>query len=191
MIKKVSTIRYNEDTGEVYSEGIKSYKSKLWIDGKGAMLKPRTYHKKIYSDIKLSEIIKEKSDLLKTYILVDSIYKDTNTIYVRTSKNNFRPANILDISKLFGITEKKTREYLRRMIKAGIIGELVLKIKDEEYTSYVFNPIYINSSKYISNDIYILFKPYLDKYFPDWIREKYIEINENDDIEEYDVEYVD
>ena len=177
IIKQINVTKFDEITGEVFSDTTKQSNSKLWIDGKGAIIKHKTYHKKIYSDIRLCDYISDKADLLKTYILVEYIYKNTNIIQVSANSRNIRPATDEDIANILEISTKKSREYLRRMIKKGILGELILRINDEEYKSYVFNPIFVNSCKYISNEIYLLFKPYLDKYFPQWIKDKYQQIN--------------
>ena len=176
MIKETSVIKYNEDTGEVYYSKLENSQSKLWADGKGAILKPRNYHCKIYQDVKLYDIINDKQDLLRTYILMEHIYKNTNIIYIQKSKTIFRPATIEDISTILDIRIRSTKEYINRMKEKGIIAEITTKIQNEEYTAYIFNPVYINTCKYISNQTYLLFKPYLDKYFPQWIIDKYSEL---------------
>lgn len=177
MIKQVLTTRIDEDTGEVLSERKNEYKSKIWQDGKGAMIKFRNYHKKLYSDIRLCDVIENKPDLLKTYILVENIYKDTNIIYYQVSKTVYRPASIDDICKIIDSCERKTKEYLKRMISLGIMAKIHLVIDDKEYFSYAFNPVFANSCKYINNTLYLLFKPYVDNYCPEWIKQKYEEAN--------------
>lgn len=182
MIKKTIVTQFNETTGEIYSQKEKNSKSLLWKDGCGAILKPRNYHYKVYQDIKLSTVIENKSDLLKVYILTEYIYKNTNMIYVPTKSSSFRPANIEDLSKILNLCNSRIKKFISRMKKIGILAELVMEIKDLKYTIYVFNPVYINSCKYISNELYLLFKPFLDTYFPNWIKEKYLELNEDKNI---------
>jgi hypothetical protein len=181
MIKKTIVTRFDETTGVVYSEKIQNIKSVLWKDDKGAILKPRNYHNKFYQDTKLSEIIENKSDLLKIYILTEHIYKNTNMIYVKTKNNSFRPADINDLSGILELCDERVKKFIRKMKNIGIIAELTVEIKKFKYSVFVFNPIYINSCKYISNELYLLFKPYLDEYFPEWIKDKYDELNQNND----------
>lgn len=182
MIKKTIITKFDENTGVIYSEQVKNTKNLLWKDDKGAILKPRNYHNKFYQDAKLSEIIENKSDLLRVYMLTEYIYKNTNMIYVKTKSNSFRPADLEDLSKILNLCERRTKEFLRKIRNMGILAELTIEIKNLKYSVFVFNPIYINSCKYISNELYLLFKPYLDEYFPDWIKDKYIELNENKNI---------
>lgn len=177
MRKQVSVVKFNEDTGEVYSSNVVDYKSKLWVDGKGAMIRPREYHYTLYQNSKLCDIIEDRNDLFKTYMLIEHIYKNTNIIYVQTSKTVYKPATVEDMSNLLDISVRRTKEYLKRMSDLGIIAKLTLEIKDKEYISYAFNPVFVNSCRYINNTLYLLFKPYVDKYCPDWIIEKYEELN--------------
>jgi len=78
---------------------------------------------------------------------------------------------------MLDITPKKAREYLSRMIRIGVLGKLTVKVGDVEYSSYAFNSIFVNSTRYVNNTLYLLFKPFCDKYFPDWMKEKYEELN--------------
>lgn len=177
MVKQIHVVNINEDTGEVYSEKTKNIKSKLWVDGKGAMIKCRNYHVTLYQDMKLSDYIKDRGDLFKAYLLIEHIYKDTNIIYTQNDGRSPRPATLKDISEIIGVCEKRTKTYLNKMIGIGLIGEIKLKIKDIEYTTYAFNPVFVNSCKYIDDTLYLLFKPYVDKHCPAWIREKYEALN--------------
>ena len=181
IIKQISSISFNEDNGEVYYDCTKTYESKLWKEGKGAILKPNNYMNKMYRTNKLFEIIKNKRDLLNTYILTEYIYKDTNIIYY-IDENINRIATIKDISTIIDLCEKRTKEYLNRMIDLGIIAEISTIIKNKKYKSYIFNPLYVNSCRYINNTTYLLFKNYLDKYFPDWIKNNYIEISRKESL---------
>jgi hypothetical protein len=41
--------------------------------------------------------------------------------------------------------------------------------------SYVFNPVFVNSCRYVSPDLYLTFQRYIDEVLPDWMRKKYAE----------------
>lgn len=66
------------------------------------------------------------------------------------------------------------------MVKLGVMGKITITIGDTKYHSYAFNPIYINTQKFITSDIYFLFKPYLDKEFPYWAKQAYEELQEDE-----------
>lgn len=177
MTRQISVMDFNENTGEIFFNSTKNKPYKIWKENVGAMIKCRNRHKKIYNDYKLCDIIEDKNDLLKTYILMEYIYND-NIIYINVKNKTYKPATSLDISEILGITEKTAKEYLNRMIKRGILGKIVVELNDEnKYDSYAFNPVFVNSCKYIKKDLYLLFKDYIDKYLPDWIKQKYLEIS--------------
>lgn len=179
MIKEEHSVLVDENTGEIYREELKQNYSKLWKDGKGGMILPRNYHFKHYKNIKLRNVIRNKGDLLKTYILLEETYKNTNIIYFVTESGKTRPATIQDIADILEIKYESAQKYLNRMKDIGVIAELTIEIQKRKYKSYIFNPIYGNSYKYISNEIYLLFKPYIDQYIPDWMKRKYLEWNED------------
>jgi hypothetical protein len=191
LIKQVLTTKIDESTGEVVSESSKQYQYKIWVDGKGARIKTRNYHCTLYQDAKLSDVIEDKNDLLRTFILIEHIYKDTNVVYIQKSARVWRPASANDISIILDFSPRRTKEYLKRMIAIGVIAELTIDIKGTKYVSYVFNPVFANSCRYIDNTLYLLFKPYVDKHCPDWVKKKYNELNEeyNKHVDEtYDVD---
>ena len=73
------------------------------------------------------------------------------------------------------------------MVNQGIIAKSTIEIKNEKIISYIFNPVYINSCRFINASIYFLFKPYLDKYFPEWIQKQYdILINSKTEINNFE-----
>lgn len=170
------TLTVDRETGEIIKEQEKDYYSRVWKDGKGAMIKIRNNHNKFYHDIKLSNVIKDRQDFMRVHLLAENIYKDTNIIYIREGKN-FRIADLEDISSVLELRIRSTKEFLDRMRIIGVIAELTLRIKDTVQISYVFNPMFINSSKFISNELYLLFKNHIDTSLPQWLKDKYKEMN--------------
>lgn len=140
----------------------------LWKNNKGAILKPREYHNKIYHDIKISKLSKNKNYILYLYMLSESIYKNTNIIYIDN-----KPANINSISKFIKASTRKTKEFIKEMEEKNIIKNINIYIDNENNNVFVFNPVYINSCKYIGLELYLAFKEDLDKILPKWIIEKY------------------
>lgn len=178
MIHQVTYAQLDEQTGEIYSYHTKSAKSSIWKENAGGMIKQRNYTVKLYKDAKISELVGDKTDTFKTYLLMENIYKDTNIIYIQKSSTIFMPATIEDIAILLDLSLRKTKEYMKRMIAIGLIAGIKVRIGNESYHAFAFNPVYVNSSKYINRELYYLFKPYLDKYFPQWVKDKYKEWKE-------------
>lgn len=187
MKKQISTIGYDENTGEVFYNLTEIKENNLWKDGKGAITKNNNAHNKLYNKTKLSDIIKDKRDLLSTYLCMENIFSNTNIIYKRVGNVYYRPASIEDISEIIGLDLKRTKTYLNKMVNQGIIAKSTIEIKNEKIISYIFNPVYINSCRFINASIYFLFKPYLDKYFPEWIQKQYdILINSKTEINNFE-----
>ena len=173
MIKKTIEVRLDDSTGAVVGEAEKEYKIKSWKDNKGAMVNYNKYHIKMYKNDRLVDEINNRNDLLKTYILTEKIYKDTNIIYYKKDGVLVRPATIEDISEMIDVNTRGTKEYLKRMMDKGIIAELTIETKNTKSSSYVFNPVYVNSMRYINTFVYSLFKPDIDNYLPQEFIEKY------------------
>lgn len=172
MLKVIRNV--DEHTGEVLSEKQKKYH--IFDEDKGYLFKANAYQKRMYSDIKLSDYIKDRMDLLRTYILSENIYKDTNTLMVRVNTRLVRIATIEDIAKMITLSPKKTKEFLNRMKKLHIIAERIDKIGELIQVKYLLNPLFFNSKKYISADLYFLFQSSLDCYLPDWVIKRFHEV---------------
>lgn len=186
MIKQTNICFIDEGTGEVISEStksIKSAKSYIYDKDKGIMVKQRSYYRKIYADTGLEQIVRDDSDLLKLYKLIGKIYKNTNIIYYQASESIYLPAGFKEISEqILGLSLRKTKEFMKRMISLGIIGSLLVTIGECKYNAFAFNPVYVSSNKYVNKELYFLFKPYLDKYIPQWAKDRLEEdMEENND----------
>lgn len=168
-VKKTYII--NEETGAVHSVKEESITSRLWNDKiSGGIINCRNHHKKFYSNRKLSELELSDADLLKTFKLSEYIVKNTNIIG-RRKGSSF--GSVRDISLLLGISEKKTREYLSRAIKKNIIAKITVNLSTCSKECYAFNPIFINSCKYVPPVIYKAFQSQMEDILPDWMKDKY------------------
>lgn len=162
---------FDKETGDIYRHRERGFY--LWSDETfGGMIKQRNYHQKHYPDRRLCEAIASKADLLRTYTLSEYIVKNTNRVGRKDSKGF---ADLAGICELLGISEKKTREYLNRIIGLGIIARITAETKGEKFISYAFNPVYINSCKYVPLELYVVFKKDMDAIIPDWMKSKYAE----------------
>jgi hypothetical protein len=158
------------ETGEVYSDKSEYFKNKLWADGKGGMILPRNAHKKVYGLFKLTDVVKNDGDRAKVLVLLDHIYGDTNKICVGK-----RLAGVADIGEMLGLGEERARKFLRKMNNLGVIAKMTVEVAGTVSVSYVFNPVFVNSCRYVSPDLYLTFQKYIDEVLPEWMRRKYAE----------------
>ena len=77
-------------TGEIYVQRAEYFENRLWKDEKGGMILPRNAHKKIYGLVKLTDVVKDKSDRANILVLLDNIYKNTNKICVGERLRRYR-----------------------------------------------------------------------------------------------------
>lgn len=164
----------NKDTGEIIHAKFNDFNP--FDDKKGYLFRTKNFSTKQYQDIKLSEVIKDKQDFMRMHLLAENIFKDTNTIMVRESKRKVRYAAIKDISEMIDLCERNTIQFLNRMVKLEILAEDITLVGETSVTKYVVNPLFFNSSKYISAELYFKFQVSLDYYLPDWVVRTYHEI---------------
>lgn len=148
----------------------------IFDNQKGYLFRAKNNFVKVFEDIKLSEIIKDKKDFMQCHILAENIYRDTNMIAFRVNARRIRAADIEDISIILDISYRKAREFLNRMKKLHIIAERVDQIGDTVSSKYYFNPLYFCSKKYLAPDLYFLFQESLDCYLKPWVIAKFHEV---------------
>lgn len=171
MLRKTFDI---DDDGVILKE--KQYKYSIYDNEKGYLFRAKNYFRKSYADVKLSNIIKDRFDYMRVHLLAENIYKDTNTIMVRENSRTIRVADIDDVSKIIGLSVKKTKEFVSRVKKLHILAERVDEVGEMISTKFVFNPLYFSSKKYISAELYFLFQESLDKHLPHWVIQKFHEV---------------
>jgi hypothetical protein len=172
MIQRTTSI--DEDTGEILRETSKRFN--VFDADKGYLFWANAHQRRSYNKVKLSDAISDTLDFARVHLLAENIYKDTNTIMVRVSSTVVRVADIEDISAMIRLSPKRTKECLYRMLKLHVLAERTDRIGDIVQTKYVLNPIFFNSKKYISSDLYFLFQETLDCYLPTWVIVKFHEI---------------
>lgn len=163
----------DEETGEVIKQSESTFV--IFDNEKGYLFRSKNHYRKSFSDIKLSSFIRDRSDFLRVHLLAEHIYKDTNTIAIRINNKKVRIADTEDISLIIDLSIKKTKEFLNRMKKIHVIAERIDAVGNIVSVKYVLNPLFFNSNKYLSADLYFLFQESLDKYLPLRITEKFHE----------------
>ena len=132
----------------------------------------QTNHVKLYNGHELSGRIESRDDYLKTHMLIEHVVRKTNRIG-KPNKKGF--ADESDIAQILGIVEKRAREYLARMQKARVLAKIITETGGSVQISYAFNPVFVNSTKYVPLDLYVAFRDDIDEVIPGWMKDKYKE----------------
>ena len=169
-IRKAQLI--DENTGQVMAE--KSGLFETFHPEKGYLFRNNAKYVKFYQEIRLSDVIKNKSDYANMHLLAEHLYKNTNMIAVYRNKK-YVPASEYDMQQIVGMCERRFKEFLDRMINAGVIAKVIIKSKNTLTAQYYINPLHFNTSKYLSASLYMLFQKQLDEYLPDWVIRKFHE----------------
>lgn len=109
-------------------------------------------------------------DLLKTYKLTEYVVKNTNIIG-RKKGNGY--GTYKHIAEILNISEKSAREYLSRLVKMRVLSKITVEIGHSRLICYAFNPVYVNSCKYVPPILYNEFWEDMDEIIPEWMRYKY------------------
>jgi hypothetical protein len=169
----VKTERIIDDsTGLVIRQS--NYHYNIFDNEKGYLFKNRTSYIKGYQGIKLSRVISNKTDYANMHILAENLYKDTNMICYKRNKKYY-PADIEQIAIILNMTERYTREFIQRIIRLGILAKVTVNTNKTKQIQYHVNPLYFNTSKYLSHMLYMLFRKQLDNHLPIWVIERFNE----------------
>lgn len=150
----------------------KEYKYTIYDDSKGYLFKHRTNFIKGYQGIKLSDAVGSKSDYANMHLLAEHLYKDTNMISVYRNKK-YQPATIKDMCASLDLSEKRFKQFMDRMMIIGLIAKLVINTNEAVQVQYHINPLYFNTSKYLSPMLYMMFRKQLDEHLPNWVIAKF------------------
>lgn len=157
--------RYISEQGDIISESSRIFK--IWDDEKGYLFRAKNYFVKTFTDIHLSEFVKNKTDFANLHLLAENIYKDTNMIAIKKNGNVY-PAGIADIAMLIGLCERRTKSFIERMMQKGIIAKSIVNTKERIEIQYYLNPIFFMSNKYLSPHLFVLFRDQLKPFLKDW-----------------------
>ena len=170
----IQTNRFQDtETGEYFETRPKKFD--VFPDNK-YLFRAKNFSRKSYQDVKLSDVVGTGEDFHKVHLLSEYLHNDTNTLMIRVSKNKIRIADIEDVSNIIGLSVRHTKEFVNRMMKLHVLAESINHVGNTTMTKYIFNPIFFNTSKYLSADLYFLFEESLNSYLPAWVIQKFHEI---------------
>lgn len=165
--KKMSVTQDGEIVGEKVVELYNPFR-----EGKGYNFKYKSTNTKSYLEIPLPVVFTD-TEIGKIYRLSRCIYSDSNLLAKR-SNNEIKPLSKLDIQKIVKLHRTKFNPFWNKVLENSIIKEIAL----DKNTFFCFNPIYFNSTTYLPPYLYIAFQEELNDHLPDWVIDKYLELNE-------------
>ena len=112
------------------------------------------------------------SEIARVYRLSMVLQKGSNLIS-RRSGNAIKSMDTNKIANYLGISVRQATIFLAKMINRGIIGKITVKIGCSDECRYYINPIYFFCGKWLTYELYSLFKKDLDGIIPDWVKTKF------------------
>ena len=108
----------------------------------------------------------------RVYRLSLVTHKGSNLICYR-SGNVIKAMDNERIAKYLEVSERQASRFVNRMIEKRIIGKVRVRIGHRTETQYYVNPIYFFNGKWLSYNLYFLFKRDLDGILPEWVKERF------------------
>lgn len=166
------------EDGEVVGESVVELYNPF-REGKGYNFKYKSSNTRSYLEISLPDVNSDSkngftdTELGKIYRLSRHIYSDSNLLAKR-SNNEIKPLSKQEIQKIVGLHRTKFNPFWSKVISNKVVKEIQL----DKYSFFCFNPIYFNSTTYMPLYLYIAFQEELNEHLPDWVIEKYLEMQE-------------
>jgi hypothetical protein len=156
VLKEISYV--DEKTGKRFTKN--KYISDP-INDKGYLFWTRKSCVKSYLDIPLPECFtwadKGRINELRYYIIDGQLlaYKSGNVI---------KPLTCKEISRIFELSDRKTKEIVKKMKKNSVVKEI--SIDGLKY--YAFNPVYGFKGNRLTLNVFIFFQDELKEHLPEW-----------------------
>jgi len=158
-------------SGEVLSKSEQVQNVRYFDDEKGYLFKLNQESIKTFPGCGLPEDLTE-SETARLYRLSLTMHKGSNLLCYR-SGNLTKPMNTSRIAGYLRLTVRRTLLFLQHMIQRRIIGRVKVKIGNTQETQYYLNPLYFFCGKWLSVNLYFLFRRDLDKVLPAWVIERF------------------
>jgi hypothetical protein len=162
----------DERTGQVIAQ--KSGFFETFHPEKGYLFRNNAKYVKFYQEIPLSDVVRNKGDYANMHYLAEHLYKDTNMISVYRNKKH-QPASEHDMQGIVKMCDRRFKEFLDRMVGAGVIAKVTVKTENTLTAQYYINPLYFNTSRYLPASLYMLFQKQLDSHLDGWVVRRFHE----------------
>jgi hypothetical protein len=165
MIKRTTT--FNEKTGEVINTKQQSFTDSLNEDG--YRMPSHKLGARIFNDVQFPAEM-SYGDIGKMTCLAKMMIAKNNMLGYR-SKGRIAPYNMEEIGGLVGMSGKRAKEFVWKMINSGVMCRE--DAKDE--TRYFINPAYFMANgQRLSFDMFIRFQKELIPLLPGWVIEEFL-----------------
>ena len=161
----------DESSGEVLSKSEQVQNVRYFDEDKGYLFKLNQESIKTYPGCGLPEDLTE-AETARVYRLSLTMHKGSNLLCYR-SGNIVKPMNTARIAGYLRMSVRRTLIFLQHMIQRRIIGRVKVKIGNSQETQYYLNPIYFFCGKWLSVNLYYLFRRDLDKLLKPWVIERF------------------
>jgi hypothetical protein len=175
MNRHYKTKTVTED-GEIIDEKVVSFYTPF-KDGYGYNFKYKSINIKSYLDNPLPKCFTD-AEVGRIYRLSRLIYSDSNLL-ARRSNNEIKPYTKQELQETIGLHRTKFNPFWRKIISNNIIKPIILAKKD----FFCFNPFYFNSTTYLPVYLFIAFQTELTAYLPEWVINKYLDMQETQNVE--------
>ena len=167
IINNVTHISRSVDTstGEILNQ--KEYSVTYWDDEKGYLFWRSKTAVKSFDGFDLPGNLKDY-EVAKLYRLSKRIYKNSNMIMYR-SGNVMKAMQIDNIAKYLDMSDRQAKLFINNMIARRIIARAEVKLGDDVQVQYYMNPLFFFSGRWLSLNLYLLFKNDLDFLLPNWV----------------------
>jgi hypothetical protein len=162
----------DKDTGEVISE--KMLNINIFDEKDGYLFWKNRQAIKTYPGISLPEGLTDR-EVACLHKLSQCIWSTTNMLAYRGYENRPKPMDVERIAKETGMPLRNASSFIRKLIDLGVMAKVVVETAHNKETQYYLNPIYFFSGNRLSLNLYLLFRTQLDRYLPEWVREKFAE----------------
>jgi len=159
----------NSKTGEIYSEKSSYFEPSFNEEGykvphhkKGARMFDGVTFPKGMTDSEIGKITR----LARLMIPMSNMlgYKSKGVIEPYTEKHIFN---------VVGISRKRGKTFLNKMIELGVMQRVV---RNDKRAEYYINPAYFFAGQRISFNLYLLFRETLDPIIPKWVKREYMKM---------------
>ena len=156
-------------TGEVKNKKIKK---KVYFDEQqGYLFFSQKNGARTFEGIDLPEDLSD-GEIAKVYRLSRKIYKNSNMLAYRTG-NNIRAMEIKHIAKVVNMSDRCCTIFVNKMIRKRILAKAIVEIGNVRQIQFYMNPIYFFNGKWLSLNLYLLYKSDLDFLLPEWVKLKF------------------
>lgn len=167
MLQVVQNI--NDETGELLSKKQKYIEDALTDEG--YKVPTHKLGAKLFADVSFPESMND-SEIGKMARLAKLMVASTNMLGYRT-RTGILPYNEQQIIDIVGLSQKRGKEFVKKMIEFGVMQRNIRIVGDVESEEYYINPAYFFAGRRISLNLYLLFREHLDAILPEWVRREF------------------